>query len=320
MATLTSVFIIDPPERLAPATDTSLALMRESERRGHRVFFTTLDGLQLDNDRVTLKVRPAAFTPTDALFEAGEEHELAGSDCDIVYMRKDPPVDTAYIHATWILERLPPRVLQINPAPALRNQCEKLIPLHLPGLLPPALMTRDAAALDAFLARMNHIVVKPLDDCSGRGVITLQRDDPQRQARLEQATLGGERFVQAQRFLPEIARGDKRVLLLGGEMLGWVRRVPADGDFRSNVNAGGHCEACDLDKSDHAICARIGSWLRQHGIHFAGVDIVGRHVLEVNITSPSCLREMNALSGQRLEQAVVAYAEAQWQSLGSRRA
>ena len=315
MASLTSVFIIDPPERLAPQTDTSLALMRESERRGHRVFFTTLDGLRLDDDRVTLKVRPAAFTPAHALFEAGEECELAGPDCDIVYMRKDPPVDLAYIHATWILERLPPQVLQINPPQALRNRCEKLIPLHLPGLLPPTLMARDTAALDAFLTRMGHIVVKPLDDCSGRGVVALQQGDPQRQALLEHATFDGQRFVQAQRYLPEIAQGDKRVLLLGGEVLGWVRRVPADGDFRSNVNAGGHCEPCDLDDSDYAICVRIGAWLRQHGIHFAGVDIVGRHVLEVNITSPSCLREMNALSGQRLEEAVVAYAEAQHQSL-----
>lgn len=316
MAPLTSVFVIDPPERLAPATDTSLAIMRESERRGHRVFFTTLDGLRLEDDRVGLRVRPAVFAPHRELFEAGAERELAASDCDIVYMRKDPPVDAAYLHATWILERLPPHVLQINPARALRHHCEKLIPLHLPGLLPPTLMTRDAAMLAAFLARMGRIVVKPLDDCSGRGIVAVARDDPEAPALLERATVSRTRFVQAQRYLPEIAQGDKRVLLLGGEILGWVRRVPAAGDFRSNVNAGGHCEACELGESDRIICERLGAWLRQEDIHFAGVDLVGRHVLEVNITSPSCLREMNALTGQQLEQRIVAYAEAEQQRLG----
>ncbi|MBM4201329.1 MAG: glutathione synthase, partial [Gammaproteobacteria bacterium] len=134
-------------------------------------------------------------------------------------------------------------------------------------------------------------------------------DDPDCAARLEQATRSGTRFVQAQRYLPEITAGDKRVLLLGGEILGWVRRLPADGDFRSNINAGGRCVPCELEASDTALCARLGVWLRQHAVHFAGVDIVGRHVLEVNITSPSCLREINALGGQRLEERIVAYAE-----------
>ncbi|MBM4202406.1 MAG: glutathione synthase, partial [Gammaproteobacteria bacterium] len=169
MAALTSVFLIDPPERLDPPTDTSLALMRESQRRGHRVFFTTLDGLRLEDDRVCMKARPAAFAPERELFDAGDERELTAADCDIVYMRKDPPVDAAYIQATWILGRLPRRVLQINPAEALRNYCEKLIPLELPGLLPPTVMSRDPGDLAAFLQRMEHIVVKPLDDCSGRG-------------------------------------------------------------------------------------------------------------------------------------------------------
>jgi glutathione synthase len=201
-------------------------------------------------------------------------------------------------------------VLQINPAGALRNYCEKLIPLELPGLLPPTVMSRDPAELAAFLQRMEHIVVKPLDDCSGRGIIALRRDDRGCAAPLEQATRSGTRFVQAQRYLPEITAGDKRVLLLGGEILGWVRRLPAAGDFRSNINAGGRCVPCELEASDTALCTRLGAWLRRHAIHFAGVDIVGRHVLEVNITSPSCLREINALSGQRLEERIVAYAEA----------
>jgi glutathione synthase len=305
----TSLFIIDPPDRLDPATDTSLALMRSSVARDHRVFFATLDGLRLTGSHVEFTVHPVSFAPHRELFEAGEERLLDGAECDVVYMRKDPPVDAAYLHAALILERLPETVLQINPARALRRYCEKLIPLELPGLLPPTLMTRNPADLARFLHMKDHIVVKPMDDCSGRGILSVRRGDADIDRVFAQATACGTRFVQGQQYLPEISDGDKRVLLLGGEILGWVRRVPAPGDFRSNVNAGGHCVTCDLTDEDRAICNRLGTWLRQHDIHLAGVDIVGAHVLEVNITSPSCLREMNALTNQHLEHRVVDYAE-----------
>lgn len=305
----TSLFIIDPPDRLDPATDTSLALMRASVARDHRVFYTTLDGLRLTDRHVEFTVHPVFFAPHRELFDAGEEQRLDGAECDIVYMRKDPPVDAAYLHAALILERLPEAVLQINPARALRRYCEKLIPMELPGLLPPTLMTRNPADLARFLHMKDHIVIKPIDECSGRGIVSVRRGDADTGQIFAQATAYGTRFVQGQQYLPEISDGDKRVLLLGGEILGWVRRVPAPGDFRSNVNAGGHCVTCELTDQDRAICNRLGTWLRKHDIHLAGVDIVGTHVLEVNITSPSCLREMNALTNQHLEQRVVDYAE-----------
>ena len=318
MMRLTSVFVLDPPERLDPPTDTSLAVMRASARRGHRVFFTTLDGLLLEGERVRFKVRPAQFVSDGGLFSAGSATELKAAECDIVYMRKDPPFDVAYLHATLILDHLPRRVLQINPARALRIHCEKLIPLHFPGLLPPTVVTRDTEELAMFLTRTGRMVVKRLDDCSGRGIVAVSRTDPDRIGVLDRATDGGTRFVQGQQFLPEAVEGDKRVLMLGGEILGWIRRVPAPGDFRSNVNAGGHCIECDLSEGDRAICGRIGAWLRQQDIHLAGVDIVGSHVLEVNITSPSCLQEMNALTGQRLEERIVDYAEGRLSCLAAR--
>lgn len=309
MTPLTSVFVIDPPERLDPSTDTSLAVMRASVARGHRVFFATLDGLRLEDGRVALRVRPVDFVPGRELFVDGPETAMSDMECDVVYMRKDPPVDMAYLHATMILDHLPAKVLQINPSRALRSYCEKLIPLHVPGLLPPTVVTRSSQQLLAFLARFNHMVIKPLDDCSGRGVVVVRHTEPHLKNKLAQATAGGTRFVQGQQYLPEVAEGDKRVLLLGGEVLGWVRRVPAAGDFRSNVNAGGQCVPCELNETEFTICARVGAWLRRQDIHLAGVDIVGSHVLEVNITSPSCLREINILTGQRLEERIVDYAE-----------
>ncbi len=304
-----SVFIIDPPERLDPPTDTSLALMRESLRRGHRVFYCTLEGLRLAGDKIQARVHPVGFAPGQELFQAGAGQSMDLADCDLLYMRKDPPVDTAYLHATYLLDRLPSRVVQVNPAGALRNYCEKLIPGYFADLCPETIVTASAETLSAFLDQVGHMVVKPLEDCSGRGIFALRADDPAREQRLAEAVHQGRYFVEGQRFLPEISLGDKRVLLLGGEILGQVRRVPPPGDFRSNVNAGGRCVPCDLTESDRVICARIGPWLAEREIHLAGIDIVGDKVLEVNITSPSCLREMNDLYGLALEGAILDYLE-----------
>jgi glutathione synthase len=309
MRRLTLVFILDPPERLDPPTDTSLALMREGLARGHRVLFCTLGDLRLEEGSPRARCRPVGFEPGVELFTTGPLCDLPLVQTDVVFMRKDPPVDEAYLHATYLLDRLPETVLQVNPARALQKFCEKLIPLYFQGLAPESIVTRSPEELDDFLQRTGRIVVKPLADCSGRGIIALNREEPDRHLRLTQATAGGSRFVQGQRFLPEIEGGDKRVLLLGGKILGWIRRVPKAGDFRSNVNAGGCCVPCELSAGDRAICARLAPWLIREGIHLAGVDIVGSHVLEVNITSPSCLREMNNLGNQRLEEKVLDYVE-----------
>ena len=309
MSTLTSVFIIDPPDRLDPPTDTSLALMRESLNRGHRVFFCTLADLRLENSEPWATVQAVTFISGQELFETEGKVDFALGGCDILHMRKDPPVDEAYLHATYLLDRLPAKVLQVNPSRALRNHCEKLIPCHFPDLMPETVVTRSPNVLAAFLEKVGHMVVKPLEDCSGHGVITLTQNEPDFFARFKKATADGGRYVQGQIFLPRIAEGDKRVLLLGGEILGWIRRIPAAGDFRSNVNAGGTCVACELTERDRAICDRIGQWLAREEIHLAGVDIVGGKVLEVNITSPSCLREMNELTGERLERRILDYLE-----------
>lgn len=316
MLPATSIFIIDPPERLDPPTDTSLALMRESLRRGHLVGYATLDDLRLEQGRVWASIQQVDFPPGQELFRPLPRQELALDQADIVYMRKDPPVDEEYLHASYILDQLPARVLQVNPARALRNWCEKLIPLQFPGMAPPTVMTRSASRLKSFLEQHGKIVLKPLDDCSGRGILALRQGDAGNRQAIDQSTGNGQRFVLGQRFLPEIVEGDKRVLLLGGEILGWVRRLPAAGEFRSNVNAGGSCVPCELTATDRAICERLKPWLQQQRIHLAGVDIVGTQVLEVNITSPSCLREMNVLYGWSLERTILDYVENQ---LGNRR-
>ena len=309
MANPISVFILDLPEDLDPPTDTSLALMRAAIRRGHTVRACTLVDLRLE-DGPRARARAVAFPPEAEPFTAGAAEDLDLTTISVLFMRKDPPVDAAYLQAAAILDRLPAEVLQMNPARALRLHGEKLIPLLFPGLAPETVVTAAAGELLNFLDRHGRMVVKPLDDCSGRGVFALRRGEPQAAVLLGQATLDGKRFVLGQRFLPEIVKGDKRVLLLGGEILGWVRRLPAAGEFLTNINAGGHCVPCALSEADRAICARLGPWLRREDIHLAGVDIVGERVLEVNITSPSCLREIDALYGTALEEKILDYVEA----------
>jgi glutathione synthase len=304
-----ALFIIDPPERLDPPTDTTLAIMRESRRRSQQVSYTTLDGLRLTAGGLHATAREVDFS-TAELFTAGPARDLdLDKDCDLVWMRKDPPVDLPYLHSTYLLDFLPPRVLQINPARVLREVCEKLAPLRFPELFPPSLVSRSPADLATFVARQGRAVLKPLEECSGRGIVLVDAGMPDLAATIARATENGRRFVQGQLYLGDISSGDIRVLLLGGEILGWVRRLPAPGEFRSNVNAGGHCEPCALGPREKAICARVGPWLRDQGIHFAGIDIVGDYLLEINLTSPSCLREMNSLNGWRLEEAVLDYVE-----------
>jgi glutathione synthase len=303
-----ALFLIDPPERLDPPTDTTLAIMRESLQRGQRVCFATLDGLRLRRGVPQAAVREVEFPPGAELFRSGSAFELnLAEDCDVVWMRKDPPVDLAYLHATYILDFLPSRVLQVNPARSLRNFCEKLAPARFAGLQPDSLVTRSVPALVDFVARYGKIVVKPLEDCSGHGIVVMEKGTADLEAGLRRATEDGTRFVQGQEFLPEIVEGDIRVLMLGGEILGWVRRVPATGDFRSNINAGGRCVPCPLDAADRALCNGVAGWLKKESIHLAGVDIVAGRVLEINLTSPSCLREINQLYGLHLEREILDY-------------
>lgn len=309
-----AVFVIDPPERLDPPTDTSLALMRASLDRGYRVGYCTLAELRLQGERPWARVRPVTFVPGEELFRAGAPEELDLTGIAVLYMRKDPPVDAAYLQACAILDRLPAPVLQVNPARALRLHGEKMIPLYFPGLMPETLVSANPADLLRFVGGREKTVIKPLDECSGRGIFVLEGKAPDAQRRLEEATAGGAHFIQAQHYLPKIVEGDKRVLLLGGEILGWVRRVPAAGNFRSNVNAGGRCVPCELTDADRAICQRLRPWLVAEEIHLAGVDIVDGQVLEVNITSPSCLREINALTGAALEERIVDYVSARRRS------
>jgi glutathione synthase len=280
--------------------------MKESVRRGHRVYFCTPDRLRLDEQN-RLRAWCRAFKGGELTANDNPPVDLSLDKIDFCHMRKDPPVDTAYFQATLLLDRLPETVLQVNPAHLLRRHCEKLLPLHFPGLFPETLICRGVEELAAFFEQFGDIVVKPLNSCGGRSVLRVSRRDPGWSSTLAKLVAASGGFLQAQRFLPESSAGDKRVLMLGGEILGSLRRVPVIGDFRSNINAGGRFAACSLTVEDLAVCERVGKWLAEEGIHFAGVDLVGPYLLEINITSPSCLVELNELAGLPMERRILDY-------------
>lgn len=306
MPSIVVLFVMDPPHLLNPGTDTSLVLMKESVRRGHRVYFCSPDRLRLDGkNRLRAWSRP--FKGGDWTANDVSPVDLFLDEIDFCHMRKDPPVDTAYFQTTLLLDRLPKSVLQVNPVHLLRRYCEKLIPLHFPDLFPETLICRGLEELTVFFKQFGDIVVKPLNSCGGRSVYRVSVNDADWSSTLARLVAESSGFLQAQRFLPESSAGDKRVLMLGGEILGSLRRIPVAGDFRSNINAGGTFTACSLTREDLAICERVGKWLAEQGIHFAGVDLVGPYLLEINITSPSCLVELNELAGVQFERRIIDY-------------
>ncbi len=299
-----SLFVLDDPARLVPETDSSLALMRESCRRGQELFFCRVDDLYLTRQGARARAVRVDFAPEALSFNEKEPLDLDLSGLDLLWFRKDPPVDQHFFHATLVLDWLPPSVLQINPVSALRNHCEKLIPLHFPEFCPEMLVAARRTLLEESPGQSAPCVIKPLDDCSGRGVFLLRDEDPHRSSLIAQQT-ASPRFLLRQEFLSEISQGEIRVLLLDGEVLGSLRRHPASGDFRSNINAGGTVSAVGLGPLELRICREVGLWLKQRQILFAGIDLVGGKLLEVNITSASCLMEMNELYSAALEESVL---------------
>ncbi|MGH7821760.1 MAG: glutathione synthase, partial [Candidatus Binatia bacterium] len=231
---------------------------------------------------------------------------------DVLFLRKDPPVDVEYFYATLLADLLgdAARTFVVNDPAALRDANEKLYALRFPDLVPRTLVSRDMAALRAFLDELGgEMVVKPIDGFAGRGVLHVRRNDWNLSSILEVTTQRGEKPIIAQAYLPEGRRGDKRVILLDGEPVGAMLRVPPDHDLRGNLAIGGRSEKTTLDERDLEICSRIGPDLRRRGLWFVGLDIIGRYLTEVNVTSPTGIEEINAHEGLRLERDVIDFVE-----------
>lgn len=292
---------MDPLERINFAGDSTFALMLEAKRRGRRLWYYTPDQLSLEGGRLSARAhRIDVWDDPDRYFELGEATDLDLASVDLVLLRQDPPFDLAYITSTHFLERIQSRTLVVNDPGHVRNAPEKVFVMEFPDLTPPTLLTRDRAAIERFRARHGDVVMKPLYGHGGAAVFKVSQRDPNFGSLFDMFhTTFREPWV-VQRFLPEVAKGDKRILIIDGEAMGAINRVPAENDIRSNMVRGGAAASADLNAREQEICARLGPELKKRGLIFVGIDVIDGWLTEINVTSPTGLRALKRLGGPDL--------------------
>ncbi len=309
---------MDPIESINIDADSTFVLALEAQARGHALWYYGPRHLTLADGRLYAKARRL-----EVRREYGRHHtvgavetlDLAGMD--VILMRQDPPFDMAYITATHLLEHVRDTVLVVNDPVAVRNAPEKLVATRFPGLMPPTLVTSDRDEIAAFRAKHGDIILKPLHGNGGAGVFRLRPDDENLNALMEMFTLLYREPIMVQRYLPAVREGDKRIVLIDGEPVGAVNRIPAAGEARANLHVGGRAVKTTLTPRERELCAAIGPTLKAQGLIFVGIDVIGEHLTEINVTSPTGLQEINRLDGVMLETRVWDAIEAR---LGARRA
>lgn len=291
------LFILDPLPTINPEKDSSYVMIAEAQRRGYQPYAAQLEGLSLRGADACAAVVPIAVPHLGqpvAVRGPAEFREMASFR--VVLMRKDPPVDANFILATWCLDRAAQRTLVINAPAGLRDLSEKLAILEFPELIPQTFLLRTVGDLrDALAALGGQMIIKPVYGYGGREVLIAREGDPNLSTLFELATRDGTTWTIAQAFVPEAKLGDKRILLVDGEPIGAVLRVPAAGELRNNFHAGGSPAVTALTARDLQICARVGPFLRERGQFFAGLDVLGDCLTEINVTSPTGMQEINRL-------------------------
>jgi len=292
--------VMDPIGSIKAYKDSTLAMLLEAQARGWPIRYMEQGDLFLRDGQALARQRGLkVFDDAGRWFEWGEETTGPLSDLDVILMRKDPPFDMEYVYTTYLLERAEDAgVLVVNRPRSLRDANEKLFTAWFPQCTPPTLVTRAAGRIRDFLAEHGDIVLKPLGGMGGESVFRVRRGDPNVNVTIETLTAHASRYAMAQRFLPEIAQGDKRILLIDGEPVPYaLARVPAAGETRGNLAAGGTGTGVPLSERDRWICAQVGPVLREKGLLFVGLDVIGDYLTEINVTSPTCIRELDRQYG-----------------------
>jgi glutathione synthase len=289
---------MDPIERINIGGDSTFALLLEAQKRGHGIFYYTPGDLFMRDGRVYAGGHELRVADKQgAHFELGARQKLALDELDAILLRQDPPFDMAYITTTHLLDRIHPKTLVVNDPASVRNAPEKLFVTEFPELTPPTLVTRSLAELKAFRAEFGDIIVKPLYGNGGAAVFRLTESDTNAGALVELfQNVFREPFV-VQRYLPEVRRGDKRIILVDGQPAGAINRIPAPDETRSNMHAGGRPEPALLTPREQQICEAIGPELGRRGLIFAGIDVIGDYLTEINVTSPTGIREIKRFGG-----------------------
>lgn len=300
------LFIIDPIEKLHAETDTTLVIMKEAARRGHSVWMCRLEDLYIDGAQTRSQARARVRSFPDSR----HTRDTALSTMQVICMRKDPPWNTDYLIATMILSLVDgKKTFILNNPEALRNFNEKLGIFNFRKFIPPSIVAKTYGLIDRFLAKHGTIVLKPLEGYGGSGIVVLHKKDKNKRSLIEMLTHRENRYIMAQKYLPEIKDGDLRVLVLNGKILGVQKRLAAADDHRSNISAGGSSHRGRLSVRQKAMCGEVARKLIKDGIYFAGLDIIGNNITEINITSPTGLVKINGHEKVKLEKKVVDFLE-----------
>ena len=304
------LFLMDPLETVKMKSDTSYIFMVGAADRGHKVFYLPSGGITLKNGSVSFcctEVKPISNEKFP--FEIIGETTLNEQDVDAVFIRTDPPFDSEYLMNTWLLDRVAEKVAVINNPTAVRTVNEKVWATQFTDLTPRTVISRHLADFKEFLSQEGEIIIKPTDGFGGSGVFRISKDGSNKNVSFEVLSDRGKREVIMQQYIPEASIGDKRILLLNGEALGAVLRVHGEDDHRNNFYAGGKPVACEITKRDREVIAALKPHLQAMGLYFVGIDMLGDYLIEVNVTSPTCLQEMNSLYDCKLHHDVIEFAE-----------
>ncbi len=311
----TIAVVMDPIASIKPYKDTTLALMLAAQKRGWSLHYLEMSDLWLRDGIARCRSRPArVFDDRKHWFELGEAQEQALGDFDVVLMRKDPPFDLEYIAATYVLERAEDQgALVVNRPRSLRDANEKAFISWFSQCCAPTLIASDAATLRAFHAEHRDVIYKPLDGMGGTGIFRIGTDGMNLGSVIETLTDNGRSHIMAQRYIPDIVNGDKRILMVDGEPVPYaLARIPQGGETRGNLAAGGRGETRALNDRDRWIASQVGPRLREMGLIFVGIDVIGDYLTEINVTSPTCVREIDAGCGLDIGGDVIAAIERRW--------
>ena len=307
-------FQMDPIGPININADSTFRLMEEAQARGHELFYYTPDRLAYQEGRITARGWPVTVQRLQGdHYRLGAEAEVDLAEFDVVWLRQDPPFDMFYITTTHLLDRIHPGTLVVNDPFWVRNSPEKLLVLNFPDLTPPTTIARDLATIRAFKERHGDVILKPLYGNGGAGVFRLTSDDRNLSSLHELFTGFSREPLIVQKYLPDVTKGDKRVILVDGEPVGAISRVPAAGETRSNMHVGGRPEKIGLTERDLEICARIGPVLREKGQVFVGIDVIGTWLTEINVTSPTGIQELERFDGVNIAAGI-------WERIEAKRA
>ncbi len=310
--------VMDPVEKINIDKDTTFVLMLEAQRRGHEIYVMELDDLFIRHGTPYGRYRRLKLARATPHYDLGECQTGPLDGFASVWMRKDPPFDLKFFFATHLLSLIDQsKCFVMNHPRGLREANEKLYALRFPEQIPQTLVSSDMALLREFMRELGgEMIIKPLDGCGGSGVFYLNEQDRNTNSILEAATDNGRRMIMGQRYLPEIRQGDKRIIVLNGEPLGAVLRVPLEYETRGNIHVGGQCVKAEISERDREICAALAPLLRADGLYLVGLDVIGSFLTEVNVTSPTGIQEIDALDHVQLERNVVDFVEKQVENLG----